>query len=618
MDSLLTADRLLVIASGLFGLFLACGAGATKLLIPEKLKPNEALITPIVGLAVFIVLSYAFSFFGFGSDTWIWLVLAVAAALYVFAGRIRGWTIPFSVREHGLPLLLGLAVFVIGVAPLVNAGYLTGIGTNGDIINYCLPADYLLHHGLGTAALIAPVNPISAINHIWFPLGARLGTNLLVAGACSLFRLAPHQVFFPLINFLMGMAIPAVWVLCRNGLRLSITAARLSLVALAAGNLMYWGSYDGFLSQQLMLALLPAVFAAGFVFIDRPNAKSAVFCAVLFSPVIASYEFALIYPAIALGIYFAVSVVREKNFREFVWPAACLGLSLAALNLLVIIRRGFSLNDSAASPEFATAASRAVSGNIRYFTPVSELLGLNVHQHARAVPPEGLLAALPWTTLTVGLLIAGALALTVYGLLKTESAPRFKIIALLAPFAAVAAIMRYLTFPYAYYKDVALAEPFVLIAVCLGIAAAARAKNILRWAVIALSVCFFGANLFNLAYREAYLLYKINQSNSEIVVPSKDLIALRTALPKEARTLMIGGNVPDTQQMWMYYFLRDRTLSMDYPSGYLGGFGASFKENGQSDFAVYSAGYNIKKDPRWDPNPVWRNGGYLLYGRNRK
>ncbi len=619
----MVAARLILIGGGLLGFFYLCGAGVTKLLLPAKIKSNELLIAPIVGVAVFVALAYAFSFAGLGARVWIWLVLLVVLVIYAAAGFATGWRVRFVAREHLLPLLLAAVVFAIGVAPLVNVGYLTNIGTTGDVINYCFPADYLLNHGLRTAALIPPTTPLNAICHTWFQLGARLGTNLIIAGTDSLFGLESYQVFFALINLLMSLTILSVWALCRNGLGLNRRASRLAISAIVVGNMMYWGSYDGFLAQQLVLCLIPGIIAVGFALLDEPDIKAAVLAAVMFAPLFASYEFVLIYPAGALAVWFLVSLARGKGLRPYIMPLAVFVGSTVLLNVFVFIRRGFSLKDSAGSPEFASALSRSMSGNIRYYTPLSELLGLNVHQHSRSLPVEGL-AALPFYGLAVGLLTVLVVAVIAIGLYRTNSEARWKIISIGAPFVAVAGLMRYLTFPYAYYKNITLAEPFALVAFALGVAVltgipVGSGRAVPRWlkvAAILIAAAFFGQNLYNLGVHEGYILYKINQANSEIVTPSQDVIDLRSRLPVKPGTLMIGANVPDTQQLWMLYFLRDYRLSLEKPSVYLTSWDGKFNAKGLADEAIYSAGYDVNADIRWSKKPVWRNDGYLLYAKD--
>ncbi len=623
MANLLVAVRLAFIGFSLLAFFYVCGAGLTKLLLPDRLKSNEILLAPVVGVAVFIVLAYALSFAGLRASIWIWLIAAIVFVIYIAAGFARGWQTGFVAREHLFPLLLVAGVFAAGVAPLVNVGYLTNLGTTGDVINYCLPADYLLNHGLRTAASIPPTTPLNAICHTWFQLGARLGTNLVVAGTDTLFGLESYQTFFPLINLLMSMTILSVWVLCRNGLRVSRAASRVAIVAVALSNLMYWASVDGFLAQQLVLCLIPGIIVVGFAFIDTPDTKAAVLAAILLSPLFASYEFALMYPAGILAIWFLITLIRRRTLKPYLLPLAAGGGSLILLNIFVFIRRGFSLKDSAGSPEFASALSRSMSGNIRYYTPLNEMLGLNVHQHARTLPVEGL-AALPHYSLIIAVLTAAIIIMAFIGLYRTDFETRWKIVALGLPFVGVGLVLRYLTFPYGYYKNIALAAPFAMIAI--GLAAAiligppqGRARAVRPWiraAAIIIMIGFFGLNLYSLAVNQAYVFYKINQANSEIITPSQDVIDLRSRLPVRPGKLMIGANVPDTQQLWMLYFLRDNRLSLEKPSVYLTSWGDRFTEKSLADAAIYSAGYDVNADIRWQKNPAWRNAGYLLYARD--
>lgn len=624
MDSLLVAIRVVIIGFSLLGFFYLCGAGVTKLLLPGKLKPNEILIAPIVGVAVFIMLAYTLSYAGLGANIWIWLVLAIVLGIDATAGITIGWRTGFTVREHLVPLLIFTAVFAIGVAPAVGVGYLTNIGATGDVINYCFPADYLINHGLRNAAMLPPTTSLNAICHSWFTLGARLGTNLLVAGTDSLFGLESYQVFFALINLLMSLTVLSAWVLCRNGLRLNRTASRLAIAAIAIGNMMYWGSYDGFLAQQLVLCLIPGIMAVGFALLDEPGGRTAILAAVLFSPLFASYEFALIYPGGALGVWLLVSFLRSKTLKMYVRPLTIFAGSLVLMNIFVFIRRGFSLKDSVGSPEFSSALARSGSGDIHYYTPLSEMLGLNVHQHFRVLPLEGL-TALPYYTLMIGLLTAAVVLVLIAGLYKTNVETRWKIIAIGIPFAAVALITRCLTFPYAYYKNIALAEPFVLIAFGLGVAVlaggpigTARAvPTAVKGAVIVIAVSFFGLNLYSLAVHEGYILNNINKTNSAIVAPSRDVIALRSQMPIKSGTLMIGANVPDTQQLWMLYFLRASRLRLEKTSVYLISWGDRFTEKSIPDYAIYAAGYDISADIRFNKQPVWRNAGYVLYGKSQ-
>lgn len=625
MDILITAARIALIGFGLYALFFVCGIGAVKLLLPENQREYETVLAPVAGLAVFLILAYTLSFAGFGAKVWIWLVLGIAIAIYAVAGSLREWRVRFSLIEDGIPWFVMVGVFVVGVIPLLRVGYLTNLGTTGDVINYCLPADYLMNHGLRAAASIAATNPAAAIDSVWFSLGARLGSNLVIAGADAFFKLESYQVFFSLICFLSSLTVVSTWYLCRAALRLERPVCIAAVMIIAASNLMYWGSYDGFFAQQLVLGLIPAIIAAGFTLVDNPNWRPAVLTALLISPLVSSYEFSLVYPAGAIGLYFLIRIIKERKIKTYLAPLAISAGSLIVMNALVLIRRGFSLKDSLSSPEFTTALHRSMAGNIRYYTPLSELFGLNIHEHNRSLPAIGLKA---WSLFpfTVEVLTVAVVVLIVFGLLKTEEKVRWKLMAVLAPFLAVAAAMRYLTFPYAYYKNIALAVFIAGITVSLGLFALykhIKRKNLNRNAgytltagAVFLIICFAGLNLYNLGLHEGYLLYKVSQANSEIINPPQSLIALREEIPRVTDHLMIGDDIPDTRQLWLLYFLQQKELSLEKASVYLAARGFHFRGPLVNDFALYSAGYKVGEDVRWSREPVWENEGFVLYQRD--
>lgn len=625
MDILLTGARVALIGFGLYVLFFVCGIGAVKILLPDGHRKYEAMMAPVAGVAVFLVLAYALSFAGLGAKIWIWLVIGIAVALYFLAGFLREWRIKFSLKDDGFAWLVMIGVFVVGVLPLIKVGYLTNIGITGDVINYSLPADYLLNHGLRAAALIAVTNPVTAIDSVWFSLGARLGSNLLISGADALFHLESYQIFFSLICFLTALTVASTWYLCRAVLRLDRLVCGAAILIVAVSNLMYWGSYDGFFAQQLVLGLIPAIVAAGFTLVDKPNWRPAVLTALLISPLICSYEFSLVYPVGAVGLYFLVQVFRERKIKQYIAPLAITAGSVLTMNALVLIRRGFSLKDSVSSPEFTTALQRSMAGNIRYYTPLSELFGLNIHEHTRSLPAIGLKAWPLFPAVASGLAVV-FIAVVLFGLVKVKAGVRWKLIAVIAPFLAVAAAMRYLTFPYAYYKNVALAVFVVGAVVSLGLSELykeGRRKDIhkadgLTLTVIAaaLIVCFAGLNLYNLALHEGYLLYKVSQPNSEIINPPKNLISLHGEISRQTDHLMIGGDIPDTRQLWLLYFLQRETLSLEHPSVYLIAWGNRFRGPSVNDFALYTAGYKVSSDVRWKTDPLWRNDGFALYKRD--
>ncbi len=235
------------------------GYGLERWLTPAALKPYALLLTPLWGYGLLILIAY----YGLNSVLTLrdGLVLTLVVALL-----LGGWRLSRPGEDGRLPraplgetlLVVGLALVaaIIGVVPLLRAGYLLPIGHGWDIEFYLPLAAYLQDF---TYPRLSQAPPAPLLNvALAIPTSVRAigfaylhGTVDLVGGW------SPVGTFPLLLALLRGLSVVPVYLLLRVGLRASVPGAALGALLVAGNELLLWISFNNFAMHVSSMPLVP-------------------------------------------------------------------------------------------------------------------------------------------------------------------------------------------------------------------------------------------------------------------------------------------------------------------------------------------------------------------------
>jgi hypothetical protein len=99
-----------------------CGWGVARLALPAALQPYRALLAPLLGFALAMVVGYWFVWTISGLVPAVLILLLGTGALNMLAWRRSGPPRLGALREHLPILLIALATLLVGIAPLLHYG----------------------------------------------------------------------------------------------------------------------------------------------------------------------------------------------------------------------------------------------------------------------------------------------------------------------------------------------------------------------------------------------------------------------------------------------------------------------------------------------------------------
>ncbi len=170
-----------------------------RLLLPATLQPWRAILTPLVGYALTVVIGYWVVRFVGGLGLALGLLLPLGGVLNWLAWRRLGPPrILTALHQHWPALLIGFVGVAIGIAPLLSYGYSAPIGEGWDIENYWPTARYLTR-GPVSAIATAPPNPLRDLNAHPPRIGLTLGFSIWQGSVDLLSGGEPLISFGPLL-----------------------------------------------------------------------------------------------------------------------------------------------------------------------------------------------------------------------------------------------------------------------------------------------------------------------------------------------------------------------------------------------------------------------------------
>ncbi|GAB4216411.1 MAG: hypothetical protein OHK0022_57510 [Roseiflexaceae bacterium] len=411
-------------------LALCCyvGWGATRLALPQPLRPFAAPLVPLVGYA--LVLWVGFTGVSTALDLrWsLGLLLALATALNLLALRRDGpprlaWPGPIG---WGLAALLALALLA-GVWPLLRYGYLTAIGQGWDPESYWPMAQHLIDFPVARIPE-APQNPLRGLVTSPPGIGLTLGFSVFQGFTMLLSGQSVIATFAPLLALMRALGLLAVYVWLRATMGLRPAPALLAAALAGAGALLLWIGYFNFGMQTSAWPLLGLGLAVGLAAIEdlAARGRAAWPAAVLGAVVLATLPVGY-YPALTIWLPMAAALGAVRlleaaggqpglSLAQRLRPAGGLVLAAAGLAALTLLLAAPAVADYFEGFSFRYSLPEPKIGPDR-FIAATDTLGLTAFR----LPGGG--NQPPGALVLIASLLAAGFALAAFLLPATNQPP---------------------------------------------------------------------------------------------------------------------------------------------------------------------------------------------------
>jgi hypothetical protein len=402
--------QLIVILGAATALACWAGWGLARLALPEALHPYRALLAPLLGYAVIIVVGYWFVRTVSGLPLALAVLLPVTGALNLVAWRRGGPPRLGATLREQLPLLLLLfATLIVGIAPLLHYGHPAVIGAGWDIETALPTARYLERGSIAAIGQAAP-NPLRDLVRDPPRIGKTVGFAVWQGSLSVLTRIEEILTFAPLLAWLRMLGVLAVYLLFRTALGLQRGPALLGAAWTSAGALMLWISYFNFEKQLAAWPLIPLGLLLAVAAVEDTAARggrawpSVLMAAIgLAAMAVAYYPALTLWAPLACGLAAAI-LIQAPNRARLLGAALALVAATTLIGAPTIIDywRGFA---------FRYNEQLTSLGVLRYI-PATDILGLTAYiqgQRSRPLTPPWALAGLVALAglMLVGLIIPG-------------------------------------------------------------------------------------------------------------------------------------------------------------------------------------------------------------------
>ena len=443
------------------------GYAPARLLLRGSFCRLRLLFLPLLGLCSVMVLASFLNSTLFPMTVATWIVLAAASLVNVaMVIKTRSLGLPRPGRaEAGIAALMLLS-YVIGVLPLVHANTTAFLGLQWDLELYLPLTEYLKRFAIGGELTAYPNPLIDALNSVPVRGGSGWGFSYAEAFVGTLLGWPSFETFRPMLQLVFSLSVPAVFLLCRWGLRMGAGASLLAAGLVGVNGLNLWIVSVGLAGHAVTLVTLPLALAATLAALRERTLQAALLAGLIVAAMLLSfYSGALpIYGSAVAGLGL-VHLLRGPHRAEVVKTglkvaAAVLAFGLVAhLRFLQVLplyfRQGFT-----------------EGWHVPDFSPVSQALGLTPF----ALVTERLAqqGSASWFTadgialLARGLSLAGGLLCLVA--LTRRDWDRSAFLVFLGAFGALALYLRMGPhYTYGYFKLLSLVSFLLLAGLAQGI-----------------------------------------------------------------------------------------------------------------------------------------------------
>lgn len=343
----------------LFLCLIYAGYGITKLLLPVSLGKWRFLVAPFAGYAVIVILLRSLNTHVLTGEQSVAVTLVAVTGLNAFAfARVRRPSPSGLWKESLAPVILSLLVYVVAVVPLLSYGFLTAVGTNGDVEQYLASAEYARQLTVSDFGAASP-NPMRdvALAAARPSMGGEGFSHVLLLVA-TLLRWPALHAFAPTSAFFVAANAVATFLFARQALGLSLRASAIAGSLLGLNSLILWACLFNFGRQVAALPLLPVAALAFDASVKCTSWRSVLFASLLFAAAVVTYLPASLLLLLSMGIFVTFTVVTQRRLPRGVKAAGAV-VALGVLPLATDL------------PRIARSFEHLLDNNIVNGTPVS-------------------------------------------------------------------------------------------------------------------------------------------------------------------------------------------------------------------------------------------------------
>lgn len=307
-----------LIAGVTLAVLVFLGYGLTALLLPPELAKEGVWWTPFVGYTFASVVYHALNvqFLDGRRSTLVLLVLGAIANIVAFKLHRRVQLPPL--RVSGALFAVMTVIYLVGVAPLASVGALTAISRNYDLIDiYDSAAAYVLDYPVSQILTASPPNPLARLVAGPVPLSNGWGLMYVHALASLMTDRSPIETQTPVFSFLHSLLVPAAYIFLRRAVDQRRGIALVISAALGLQGMLLSMLFIGLGNHTAILALLPLIFTAAFLAIDRTNVRTAAFAGLMLSNIPLTYwaAFPFFVPPVLLYLVLAPTSPIVRRLR---------------------------------------------------------------------------------------------------------------------------------------------------------------------------------------------------------------------------------------------------------------------------------------------------------------
>lgn len=559
------------------GLLFVSGYGVTRLCLRDEDATLRWVITPSVGLALWVVLIENLGFLGLGTMKSAPLALF---GLTIFAIGVRLRTAHPASRS-GEPSLKvwGLSCLCLAfmIWPMLLLSHKDYIGfANPDAWLYFSMADYLQHHSywafpytstdISYHPMLALVKAFQAIHH-------RVGEAYWVSSVASLLRSDTKEIY-QIVHATAYLLIPlSTYAMCRLGFGLDWQQSLLAMFLVGVNAVLALIYYQQLLGHIMGLTILPLILGMGARLIHAPRAGPVVLLGLLLGGIFTIYPELFLFAVIPLGSYLILSWPKLTHRNMY-------RLGVVVILVMIAVNPIYWLHGL----DYLWRQLAATPGGRTYFYAFSPIMfpmywGLTSSPlvFANLLPPLMLMTQLA----VIFPLACGLLGATGFGIQRLarlrNTAPLSYLIAYVL--IGVGLLVSRGKYTYGFFKFLSYTQFLVLTALAVGLVELWRmgelgtGRRTWKWMAATLGLGYLGLNFVS-AMGFAFISIQQRASfglRNAIELPRSqayhELQSIRSMVgPEESVMVDVVSLIP---QLYLTHYLKDMRISIPQPASYI-------------------------------------------------
>ncbi len=604
-------------------LLFVSGYGVTRLCLGDEDENLRWVVTPVAGLAVWILLIENLGILGLGTKKGapLALLVVIAFAIGVYLGTKHRASRPGeSTWQVWVLCCLCLAVVIWPMLLLSHKDYVGFANPDAWILfsraAYFQQYDYwefpFSSTDISYHPMLGVVKILQAIHH-------RAGESYWVSSVASLLHSDPKEVYQIVNSTAYLLICLSVFAMCRFGFGLKTQQALLATLLVGVNAVLALIYYQQLLPHIMGSAILPLILGMGAYLIRAPCLGPAILLALLLSALFCIYPELFPFAVIPLGTYL-ISTWRELDRRKILRLASFVVLITIVLNPIYWLH----------GLDFLLKEFLSTAGGRTYFYVFSPIMfpiyfGLtsSPFMYTDLLPSRLLMAQL----VLIFPLAVALLGIIVFGIQRLYRLREKACLAYLIAYASMGLGLLLLKgrYTYGFFKFLSYTQFLVLTALAVGLVelwhmgGTDPLRRVCRRLAETVGLLYLGLNLVNVAsfgFISSQQEASFGLRNATKLPGSQAYHGLREILPLVGPDESVMVDVASlVQQLYLTYYLRDIRISIPQPSFYLAQpyrealpLHHSFKDNYL--LQIHDASRDIVVNQTSEP--LWKNETFAL------